>query len=307
MTTATHETKKTLSGVIGPMTTTFDATTGDLSLDGLRTNVRGHLASGLSGVLIAGSTGEAPLLDDRERDQLVTWTRDLVPRDRWLMVGVGAESTRQTIARARAAAERGADAVLVVAPHYYGPAMTADALREHYVRVADASPIPVLLYTIPQYMHFALAPDLVAGLATHPNIVGMKDSSGDLSLLAGYLAAQGPAFTVLTGNGSTFATAREMGASGGILAVGLFAARLAVEIDTACAVGDYARAALAQERLRPLSSEIVGAHGVAGVKAALDHIGLAGGATRPPLLALRAADRQRVASLLDAAGLARAA
>ena len=119
-------------------------------------NVRAHLAAGLHGVVVTGSTGEAALLDEDERAHLVDLARDATPHDRTLLVGTGAESTRAVIARNRMAAERGADGVLVVAPHYYGDAMTADALRDHYERIADASPVPVLLYTIPKYMHFAV-------------------------------------------------------------------------------------------------------------------------------------------------------
>src|SRR5205085_2023086 len=107
--------------------------------------------------------------------------------DRTLLIGTGAESTRATITRCCAAADRGADGVLVVAPHYYGEAMTAEALRDHYVRIADASPVPVLLYTIPKYMHFAISPEVVAELSRHENIVGMKDSSGDAALFSRYL------------------------------------------------------------------------------------------------------------------------
>ncbi|MBX6333648.1 MAG: dihydrodipicolinate synthase family protein, partial [Gemmatimonadaceae bacterium] len=219
-----------LGGVIAPVVTPFDAERDEIRGDAFRANLRAHLAQGLAGVLVTGSTGEAALLDDTERRQLVEWARAVVPEDRWLLAGVGSESTRQTIARARDAAERGADAVLVVAPHYYGPAMTTDALAAHYRRVADASPVPVLLYNIPKYMHFALSPELVHALAAHGNIVGIKDSAGDLERLGGYLEAQSAHFTVLTGHAGTVYAALEMGAKGGILAVSLFAGALTLEL-----------------------------------------------------------------------------
>ena len=195
----------------------------------------------------------------------------------------------------------------MVAPHYYGSAMTSEVLAAHYRAVADASPVPVMLYNIPKFMHFALAHDLVRELAAHGNIVGMKDSSGDLALLRGYVASQGPAFTVLTGNGGTFLGALELGARGGILAVSLFAGELSLEVWRAFQAGDRARAAAAQERLGRLSNEIVGGLGVPGVKSAMDQVGLAGGAPRPPLLPVKAAQRQQIAALLEDAGAARAA
>jgi 4-hydroxy-2-oxoglutarate aldolase len=291
----------TIKGVLGPVVTTFDRTSGELVRTAFAENIRAHLDAGMQGVVVAGSTGEATLLDERERMSLVEVARYAVPADRRLIVGVGAEATRTTQRFARLAAERGADAVLVVAPHYYGAkAMTAAALRAHYTAVADDSPVPVILYNIPKYMHFALPPQLVAELAQHENIIGMKDSSGDLDLLAGYLKAQSDRFTVLTGNGQTFKRALELGARGGILAVALFAAGLALEVYTS--MSDQA-----QERLSPLSSRIVGDLGVAGVKAALDSVGLNGGPVRPPLMPLVATESAQVIELLRMAELSLAA
>ena len=298
---------KKLAGVLGPVVTTFDEATGDVTAIPFRANVRAHLDAGLTGVVVAGSTGEAALLEEHERLRLVEWARAVVPDERWLIVGIGGESTRLTVRRAQEAAERGADAALVVAPHYYGAQMTPEALATHFRRLADESPLPVILYNIPKYVHFPLAPGLVHELATHENVVGIKDSSGDLAQLGAYLDAQSERFTVLTGSGSGLYPAMEMGARGGILAVGLFAAPISVSLWRAFTSGDMTAAGRAQERLVPLARTIVGELGVAGVKAALDFVGLAGGPTRPPLLPLRTRDRERVAELLRAAGLARAA
>ena len=298
---------KVLGGVIGPVVTTFDETTGDLAAVPFRANVRAHLDAGLTGIVVGGSTGEAALLEEHERQRLLEWARAIVPDDRWLIAGIGAESTRLTVRRAREAAERGADAVLVVAPHYYGAQMTPEALAAHFREVADESPHPLILYNIPKYTHFPLAPGLVKELASHQNVVGIKDSSGDLTQLGGYLDAQSDRFTVLTGSGAGLYPALEMGARGGVLAVGLFAAPVSVSLCRAFASGDMAAAGRAQERLVPLARTIVGELGVAGVKAALDLVGLTGGRVRAPLLPLRAPARERVADLLRSAGLARAA
>ena len=284
------------------MVTPF-AGSGDVDATGFRRNVRAHLAAGVSGIVVTGSTGEAALLDDAERNALVEAARQEVASDRILLVGTGSESTRATTARTRAAAERGADGVLVVAPHYYGDAMTPDALIDHYTRVADESPVPVLLYNIPKYMHFSLPPDVVAVLARHENIVGMKDSSGDAALMSGYLQSQGDQFSVLTGNGAFLGEALRMGACGGVVATSLFAPEQTLDVWRADERGDAAATVRAQELLTPLAKRIVGGMGVAGIKAALDRTGLAGGLPRPPLRPLGAAARAVLEELMRAAVL----
>lgn len=295
--------RKRLGGVMAPATTPFSAN-GDVDAAAYMANLRAHLAAGLSGIVVGGSTGEAALLSEEERLVLVDAARAVVPEDRWLIAGIGAESTRLTMVRARTAAQRGADMVLVVAPHYYGPGvLTPEALRTHYLRVADASPVPVLLYNIPKFTHLTLEPALVEELARHDNVLGMKDSAGDLARLEGYLASQGDDFTVLTGHAPTLARALPLGARGAILAVSTFAPALALDVlRLTVELGEEA-AADAQARLTPLGRDVAGAMGPAGIKAAMDLVGLAGGEPRAPLLALGALDRARVAEMLAAAGV----
>jgi 4-hydroxy-2-oxoglutarate aldolase len=297
---------RALAGVMAPVVTTFDGS-GAVAPGPFVANARRLLDAGLAGIVVAGSTGEAALLDEEERNALVEAVRPAIPADRWLIVGIGAESTRLTTRRARMAAERGADAVLVVAPHYYGTqAMTPAALRAHYRQVADESPVPVLLYNIPKYMHFALPPEVVAELAAHENVAGMKDSSGDLALFEQYLAARSASFAVLTGNGGQLLPAMERGAVGGILAVSLFAidestgGNLAAIQHQMIRAGRKDAATRAQAKLALLSKEIVAGLGVPGIKHALDLVGLAGGAPRMPWLPLDEPGRARVAALLAA-------
>lgn len=291
-----------LRGIFGPVVTPFNAS-GDVDDAAFAANIRAHLAAGLLGIVVAGSTGEAALLDEDERRRLVEVARRQMDAGQPLIVGTGDESTRGVIARNRAVAERGADAVLVVAPHYYSGAMTNDALREHYTRIADASPVPVLLYTIPKYMHFALPPELVADLATHENIVGMKDSSGDADLFSRYLESKSDSFRVLTGSAGLLEEALRMGADGAVLAAALFAPAISLEVLAAVRDGDVARAHAAQERLAPLGARIVGAMGVPGVKTALDVVGLRGGDPRSPLRPLDVPKVGELRELLAAAGL----
>ena len=292
-----------LAGVLAPVVTPFTAA-GDLAAEAFSANVRAHLAAGLHGVIVAGSSGEAALLSEAERRVLLDLARAAVPGDRWVVAGVGGESTRVTIARARDAAAAGADAVLVVSPHYYGKRMSEAALEAHFTAVADASPLPVLLYNIPVYAHLVLSPELVGRLAAHVNVVGMKDSAGDLATLARYCALQGDGFRVLTGHGGTFAQALTLGVAGGILAVSLFAPGLALGVYEAARAGDAATAEALQARLVPLARDVVAALGPAGIKQAMDLVGLEGGAPRPPLLAPDERERTQVHDALVAAGVA---
>jgi 4-hydroxy-2-oxoglutarate aldolase len=290
-----------LRGVLAPATTPFDPVTGEVDVVAMRSNLRRWLEHGLSGVVLFGSTGEGVLLDDDERELLLRAARDVVSPEHTLLVGTGAESTRATIRRCRAAAEAGADGVLVQPPAYYKPQMTPEALRDHFRAVADASPIPVLLYQIPpRFSGVELPAGLVGELAQHPNIVGIKDSSGDLKTLGTLVDACDPRCSVLVGSGAILYAALEMGVHGGILAVSLLAPEECARLYERFQADERAAAGRLQERIKPLHQQVVGALGVAGVKHALDLLGYSGGAPRPPLRPLRTKDAQALAELLDA-------
>ena len=296
-------TRPPLRGVLVPVTTPFDPVTGDLAPVPLRENARTYLAAGAAGIVAAGSTGEASLLDEAEFRQLVEWLRDVVPPERAFVVGAGRESTRAAVEACRVAGEYGADAVLVRAPAYYGPSLSPAALTDHFRRIADASPVPVLLYNIPKYTHVAIADRLLAALADHENVAGAKDSCGDLKNFAAYAQAA-PRWAHFMGSGVHLYAALELGAVGGILAVGNPATALACSVWEAWTAGDRVAAGAAQERLTPLHKLVVGELGVPGVKAALDIVGRAGGPVRPPLANLGAGDRDRIATTLTASGVA---
>ncbi len=293
-----------LSGVFVPCTTPFDPVTGEVDLVGFRANLRSFLAHPVRGIVVGGSTGEAVLLDEDERMVLLEGARDLVPGDRLVVAGTGAESTRTTIRRCKASAETGADAVLVQPPAFYRGAMTDAALSEHYRAVAAASPIPVILYQVPLRMStLELSTSLVEGLAKIANVVGIKDSRGSLELVAELVDRTPKEFQVLVGSGAALYGGLEVGATGGILAVANLTPGPAVAIHTAYQAGDSAEAGRMQEVVAPVHNEIVGAMGVPGVKAGLDLLGLRGGAPRPPLRSLSEGDRERAAGVLAHAGL----
>ncbi|HYL20558.1 MAG TPA: dihydrodipicolinate synthase family protein [Gemmatimonadales bacterium] len=288
-----------LAGVLAPITTPFDTATGEVATVHLRQNVARLLEAGLDGVVVSGSTGESALLDPEEQHRLVAWVREVLPDGRWLLAGTGGESTRQAVALTRAAAAEGADAVLVRPPGYFSGGVSPASLVDYYRAVADASPVPVLVYNIPKYTHLAIAPGLLQQLVSHSNIVGVKDSSGDAKNLAAYRDAA-PDWSVFVGSGSLLYQALELKCDGGILAVACFAAALAAQVYAAFRAGDRAGAGKLQERLGPLDKEVVGRLGPAGVKAAMDAVGLYGGPVRPPLAPVGESDRERVTKLVAA-------
>jgi 4-hydroxy-2-oxoglutarate aldolase len=295
-----------LGGVLAPVCTPFDAETGDVAPVLLRSATRALLDAGLDGIVVAGSTGEGELLDESEKVRLVEYLRDVVPDDRWLVCGTGAESTRAALRAAQAAGAAGADAVLVRPPSYFGGIVPAAAFAYHYARIADESPVPVIIYNIPRYAHVALSDTVLRAVADHERILGFKESSGDLKVFSAFRAAA-PRLTALMGAGHLFYPALEMGAAGGILAMATFAAEPCVRLYRAFRDEDRPTAGALQERLSPLAREIVGGLGPAGIKAAMEVVGLPCGPVRPPLLDVDARARARIVDLLTAAGLKAAA
>ena len=285
-----------------PAASCFTAT-GDLDRAAFQSNIDAYVGHGVDGVLVAGSSGESALLDDGDRRQLLTWARERLSDDQWLLAGVGSESTRQTISRAHDAKAAGATAALVISPHYFLKRMTEPALLAHFRAVADASPLPVLLYNMPAYAHLVLSPAFVHEMAQHENVIGMKDSAGNIPVFTQYLESQGPNFRVLTGSGATVVPALAAGASGAILAIALYAGPLVRQMIDAFRAGDVDGATVLQARLAPLATDIAGAMGPAGIKAALDLVGLRGGAPRSPLLAASADEVAIVRARLETAGL----
>jgi len=286
-----------VNGVFAPLTTPFDPASGDVAPLHFRQNISRLLAEGVNGIVVSGSTGEAALLDADEQRQLVAVARGELSDGAWLIAGTGAESTRQTIALSRAAAVEGANAVLVRPPAYFSAGATPASLAVHFRAVADASPVPVFVYNIPKYTHLALEPAFLQQLTGHERIIGVKDSSGDLKNLAAYREAV-PQWTVLAGSASLLFAALELGCQGGVIGVACFAPSLCVQLVREFEQGHRAAAGRLQERVTPLDKEIVGKLGPAGVKAAMDAVGLFGGPTRPPLAPVSAAARERIAALV---------
>ena len=217
------------AGIYTPIVTPFTPG-GDLDERGLVGNVERYLASPLTGLVVLGSNGEAAQLEDDEADRVIGVVRSRMPTDRPMLVGTGRESTRATIAASKRAAALGADAVMARTPSFYKPQMTSDAFIRHYTEVADACPVPLLLYNVTMYTGVNLLPDAVEKLSEHPNIVGLKDSGNDMLQIGDYLARSKPGFTILAGAAPTLFTSAVLGVHGAVLALAGIVPELCVEL-----------------------------------------------------------------------------
>ncbi|MBA3767388.1 MAG: dihydrodipicolinate synthase family protein [Acidobacteria bacterium] len=291
---------RNLRGILIPFTTPFNAEEG-VDAHALRSNIERWNEAGIKGYVALGSTGERVHLDDRECLEVIEAARVRVPDHLALIVGAGQASTRVTIDEARRFSAAGADALLVITPHFYRRAMTHEALVNHYLAVADASPVPVVLYSMPDLTGISIAPETVVLLSEHENIIGIKDSSADIINLAETLRLVPEGFAVLTGNGPLLYAALSAGAQGAILAVGCVAARLARAIYAAVEAADYERARDLQQRLTPLARAVTTRYGISGLKAALDMLGYKGGPVRAPLQSPNEEARREIAHLLEEA------
>ena len=288
-----------LDAVFPPMATVFDRD-GDVDGRAISSNVAKWMHAGVGGVVALGSNGEAPFVDEDEADRVIGAARDSVPRDRVLIVGTGRESTRATIAASARAAALGADAVLVRTPSFYKARMTADVFVRHYTAVADATPVPVLLYNVPAVTGVNLTPDTVGRLATHPNIIGVKETGSDTAQFAAFVASAPATFAVIAGSAPTFYPSLCVGATGGILAVACVLPALCVQLHEHFRAGRHAEARDLQRRLTPLAKLVTTGLGVAGLKAAMDLAGFAGGEPRAPLGPLTAEAASQVRDALAA-------
>ena len=273
---------------------------GEIDEAAIGTNVRHWMTTGLGGIVALGTNGEASLLDDDEADRVLAAVRAAVPAGRTLIAGVGRESTRATVAAARRAAAAGADAVLVRTPSFYRAHVPVAALVAHYTAVADASPVPVLLYNYAAFTGVNLAPDTIARLAAHPNVAGLKETSTDGAQFADLSAAVPARFTVMAGSAPGVYAALCAGAQGAILAVACVTPELCLELFEHARQGRFAQALDCQQRLTPLARAVTSGFGIAGLKAAMDLCGLTGGEPRPPLAPLAREGVEKIRSLLDA-------
>lgn len=295
--------KTPLFGIFPALTTPFS---GDaVALDRFRDNIHKYNEYGLSGFVVLGSTGECVLLSDEESERLVRTARESAAAGTKVIAGTARESTKLTIEFTNRLAGLGINAALVRPPAYYKSKMDREALRQHYLTVADHSRVPVIVYNIPQNTGITLETALVVELAAHPNIVGLKESGGNLAMIAEVLLKVKPDFSYLLGSGNVFIPALALGASGAILAVANAAPGLCAEAYTLILEKKLEQAFEIQKVLIPLNRAVTEIYGIAGLKYCLDLQGFQGGACRMPLADVPEKGKAELRGLLEKLGLLR--
>ena len=284
-------------GIFPALTTPFEAD-GWVSLGGLKENVRRYNKTGLAGYVVLGSTGEAVMLLRAEEDAVLAAVKEVAAPGKLLIAGTGAESTAKTITSTKRAAALGYQAALVKTPYYYKPVYGPETYIRHYRAVADASPIPVLLYCVPAFTGVTLESPEILKLAEHPNIAGIKDSSGSVQRVGEVLSGAPADFQFLTGGAAVVYPALTMGASGAILALASALPEKFVELYELVQQGKHEQAKVLQLALANTSKRIVSENGIAGVKYAMDLRGYHGGVPRLPLLPLTEEKKREIAALL---------
>ena len=284
-------------GIFPALTTPFEAD-GGVSLGGLKENIRRYNKTGLAGYLVLGSTGESVLLLREEEDAVLAAVKEAAAPEKLLIAGTGVESTAETIVRTKRAAALGYQAALVKTPYFYKPVYRAETYIRHYRAIADASPIPVLLYSVPAFTGVTLESAEILKLAEHPNIAGIKDSSGSVQRVGEVVSCAPAGFQVLTGGASVVYPALAVGATGAILALASALPEKFVELYELARQGKHAQAKELQVSLANTSRRILTENGIAGVKYAMDLRGYHGGVPRLPLLPLAEEKKQQIAALV---------
>ena len=290
-----------LQGIFPPITTPF--VDGKVAYDKLAGNIAKWNRTGLKGYVAFGSNGEYVYLSDEEKLEVVKTVVKSAAAGMKVIAGTGCESTWQTIQLTNACARLGAHAALVVTPFYYGGRMNEAALLQHFTAVADASDIPILVYNVTKFTNINVSVGLAAKLSRHPNIIGIKDSNGNVSTLGEMVNAVAKDFSVLVGTAGALFGALTLGAVGGVLALANVAPEACVRIEQLLKQGDIEAARTLQIRMLPVNTAVTATYGVPGLKAALDLLGYFGGEPRPPLLPASEKERSEIKAILKAAGL----
>jgi len=292
-----------IEGILPPIATPF--TDGRVAHDRLRENLDRWNETQLAGYVVFGSNGEAVHLDQEEKLAMVETAKQNLPSGKLLIAGAGCQSTEATIRLTNLCAERGAQAALVFTPHYYKAKMDNVALKRHYLSIADEAKIPILIYNVPQFTGVNTSPELVASLAEHPNIIGIKDSSGSIAQVGEMIATTPPppSFHVLAGSAGHLLPALDLGASGGVLALANVAPNECCKIFDDFRSARHAEARELQLKLLAANKAVTAGFGVAGLKVALDMVGYFGGDPRPPLVPLGDDQKNELRDILKRANL----
>lgn len=291
-----------LAGIFPPVPTPF-AADGAIAHDRLAENIARWCATPVAGLVVLGTNGEFAYLDDREKLDVLRTARAAIPRTRLFIAGTGCESTRATLQLTEQAAAIGADMIVVITPNYFKARMDAAAMRRHYLQIAERSPVPVTIYNMPANTGVDLAAETVIELAQHPNIVGIKDSSGNLAKLGEIIRAAPPHFQVLAGSASFLYAAMVLGAVGGVAALANIAPELCCQLYDLVKAERQEEARQLQLKLIAPNTAVTSRWGVPAIKQALDWLGYYGGPPRSPLGPLDAAQQASLRAILTESGI----
>jgi 4-hydroxy-2-oxoglutarate aldolase len=287
-----------LNGIFPPLPSSFNNDE-DLALDKMSDNIRKLSAFDLRGFLVLGSNGELVHLSDAEKIQVYEMGREAIAKDKLMIAGTGGQSTRETIMLTKAAAKAGADAVLVLNPFYFKGLMKPEALKQHYFAIADASAVPVIVYNMPANSGMDMDAETILMFSEHPNIIGMKDSGGNVAKMGAIRKRVKSEFQILAGSAGFLVPAMSVGACGGILASANIAPAQCIAMHKAFVAGDMATASRLQIDIIPVNNAVTKKWGVPALKEAMDYIGLYGGPARKPILPLDAATKSELLEILD--------
>jgi len=293
--------KPYFKGIFAALATPFEQE--EISPEKLKDNIKKYDAFDLSGYIVLGSTGEGPYLSDQESEKIVQTAKETASPDKKIIVGTARESTKLTLEFTNRMAAFDIDAVLIRTPSYFKPKMNSEALKKHYLTIADQSKVPLLVYNIPQYTGISVDKELIINLSSHPNILGMKDSSGNLSFFSELIPHLSPEFSLLLGAGNLILPGLIIGASGGILRLAAVAPAHCVKLYKLFLEGKIEEARRLQLELIPLNKAITQNFEIPGCKYALDLLGYFGGFPRFPLLPLDEKGKKEIENILNKLGL----
>lgn len=294
-------TKIDLHGIFPPITTPFSA--GKVAHDKMASNVEKWNRTGLKGYVVLGSNGEYVYLSEEEKRAVVDTVVQAAADEMLIIAGTGCESTTETLRLTEDCAKLGAHAALVVTPHYYAGRMKEAALIKHFSELADHSPIPILIYNVPKFTHINMAAEFVARLSKHPNIIGIKDSSGNVIQLGELLNGVAKDFSVMVGTAGVLFSALTIGGVGGVCALANVAPEACVRIFDLVKADDLDAARELQLKMIPVNQAVTATYGVPGLKAAMDMLGYFGGDPRLPLLPSSEQERSEIKNILKKADL----
>lgn len=292
-----------IKGVIPPMATPFQAD-GSVDYDAFVQNIHYYNTTALAGYLVLGSNSETPFLNEEEKLELIRLAVQHAAKDKIIMVGTGLESTEETIRLTNKAAKLGAHCALLLTPNYYGSNMNEEVQIAYFTEVADRCEIPILIYNVTKFTHINISPAAVSILSKHPNIIGMKDSSGDIAQLVSFITkGLDPQFNLIVGTASAWYPAQAIGVKAAIMALANCSPKECIEVQTLVESGRWQDALELYKRMFPVNAAVTGKYGVPGLKYAMNKLGLKGCFVRKPLLECSEAAKKDIDAILTKAQL----